>query len=176
MWVSLSLRLTGIGLFLCSVDSPLAAEVIAYLFSSHIHEEVGHPQPRPRYLASLSWYQEPTKFSYILGITKIAPLYTSLTCVYIPTCWDRKGKRERRRAPRCWKAVVPLYPQKSCSDWIRPLHISGCQDEFKQLFSVLLWQENKSPGGRKPYRPWKCELIVKMVGLDWCQMLLLMLS
>lgn len=41
-----SLGLTGIWLFLCSVDSPLKAGAIAHLFSSLIHEQVGPLPPR----------------------------------------------------------------------------------------------------------------------------------
>jgi len=74
----------------------------------------------------------------------------------------------REGAPRCRKPAVPLCLQKKCNDRIRLLNICGCQVEYRQLFSVLLWQENKSPGGGKPCGSLKCEQIVKRVSeMGW---------
>ena len=49
--------------------------------------------------------------------------------------------------------MVALCLQKRSTDRIRLLNSCGRQVEHKQLFSVLLWQENKSLGGGKPCFP-----------------------
>lgn len=60
------------------------------------------------------------------------------------------GKVDKKESPKVLEAVVPLYLQRIYKDWIRLLNICGCQVEYKQLFSILLWQKNKSPKGGKP--------------------------
>lgn len=62
------------------------------------------------------------------------------------------GKADQKESPKVLEAVVPLCLRKRDKDWIKLLHIWGCRVEHEQLFSVLLWQKNKSPKGGKPCR------------------------
>lgn len=57
-----------------------------------------------------------------------------------------------REGPKVPEDAVPLCLQKRYDNRIRLLNICGCQIEYRQLFSILLWQENKSPGCGKPRR------------------------
>lgn len=92
----ISLGLTGIWLFFCSADSPLAVEAITHLFSWCTHEEVGPCTQGPgTWHPLVGWYQEPTKVSYIVS-TKVAPSYYPQTALFhdcvSATCRNRKGR------------------------------------------------------------------------------------
>lgn len=77
-----------------------------------------------------------------------------------PACLNRKGEWERERAPRLWFLCVYTKDIKIGLD---SSNICGFHVEYKQLFSVLLWQQNKSPEVESLAGPRECEQIVKMV-------------
>lgn len=66
----------------------------------------------------------------------------------------------REKAPRLWFLCV--Y-SKDIKIGLDSSNICDFHVEHKQPFSVLLWQENKSPEVESQASPWECEQIVKMV-------------